>query len=95
MLDLLRMFVVMGFSTLITFLVLLALPQCRLREFMMPFVKIALVAACGAYVLSPVDVMPELVMGPFGMVDDLGVAVGGFLTLKSAIGDFKRMGRAA
>ena len=33
-------------------------------------------------------------MGPFGCVDDLGAAVGGFLTLASAISDFKRMGRA-
>jgi uncharacterized membrane protein YkvA (DUF1232 family) len=95
MFDLLRLIVMMGGLVMITFLVLLALPQCRLREIVMPFVKIAFVALCGAYVLSPVDAMPEIVLGPFGMVDDLGAAVGGFLTLKSAISDFKHMGHTA
>lgn len=95
MLELLNTLVTMGTLVVITFLVLLALPACQLRNFLMPFVKIGIVALCGAYVLSPIDIMPEIVLGPFGMVDDLGAAVGGFLTLTSAVGDFKRMGRAA
>ena len=95
MFELLNTLVTMGTLVVITFLVLLALPQCRLREIVMPFVKIGIVALCGAYVLSPIDIMPEIVMGPFGCVDDLAAAVGGFFTLKSAIGDFRQMGRAA
>ncbi len=95
MLELLRLMVMVGGLIVVTFLVLLSLPNCKLREFLLPFVKIAIVALCGAYILSPVDIMPEIVMGPFGMVDDLGAAVGGFLTLKSAIEDFRHMGRAA
>ena len=27
------------------------------------------------YVLSPIDLMPELVFGPFGVIDDIGVAI--------------------
>ena len=95
MLELLHTLVTMGTLIVIVFLLLLALPNCKLREFLMPFVKIAIVALCGAYVLSPIDIMPEIIMGPFGMVDDLGAAVGGFLTLTSAINDFKHMGRSA
>lgn len=95
MLELLRLMVMVGGLIVMTFLVLLALPNCKLREFLLPFVKIAIVALCGAYVLSPLDIMPELVMGPFGCVDDVAAAVGGFFTLKSAIEDFKHMGRAA
>lgn len=95
MLELLHTLVTMGTLIVIVFLLLLALPNCKLREFLMPFVKIAIVALCGAYVLSPIDLMPEIVLGPFGMVDDLGAAVGGFLTFKSALDDFKHIGRAA
>ena len=93
MLELLHTIVIAGSLLIVTFLILLALPKCRLREIVMPFVKVAIVALCGAYVLSPVDVMPEIVLGPFGLVDDLGAAVAGFLTLQSALGDFKQLNR--
>jgi uncharacterized membrane protein YkvA (DUF1232 family) len=32
---------------------------------------------CLIYVLSPVDLAPELVLGPFGLVDDVVVALVG------------------
>jgi uncharacterized membrane protein YkvA (DUF1232 family) len=38
-----------------------------------------------AYVLSPVDVMPEAILGPFGLVDDLAAAIAGFLAARYAI----------
>ena len=59
MLELFRLIVIGGFLTVITFMVLLALPQCRLREILMPFVAWGFVALCGAYALSPVDILPE------------------------------------
>ena len=35
-------------------------------------VHLAVIAgAAVAYVLSPIDVMPELIFGPFGLIDDL------------------------
>lgn len=27
------------------------------------------------YILSPVDIAPEILLGPFGLVDDIGVAI--------------------
>ena len=70
MLELLRLLVIIGGLIVITFLVLLALPQCKLREMLMPFVAWGFVALCAAYVISPVDILPEIVLGPFGLVDD-------------------------
>ena len=44
MLDLLHTLVTMGTLVVIVFLILLAAPTCQLRAFLMPFVKIAIVA---------------------------------------------------
>lgn len=92
MLELLRVPVICGFLTFITFLVLLALPQCRLREMLSPFLAWAFVALCAAYALSPVDVLPEILLGPFGLVDDLGAVVLGVGTAVSTIQARKRNG---
>ena len=90
MLELFRLIVVSGFLITMTFLILLALPQCRMREILMPFVAWGFVALCGAYALSPVDVLPEIVLGPFGLVDDLGAVVAGVGTAISTIQAQKR-----
>jgi len=31
------------------------------------------IIVCCIYIISPVDLMPEIVLGPFGMIDDAGV----------------------
>ncbi len=49
MLELLRLLVIMGGLIIITFMVLLALPQCKLRDMLMPFVAWGFVALCAAY----------------------------------------------
>lgn len=36
------------------------------------------------YVLSPLDVIPELVLGPFGLMDDLAIAVASLAVLLGA-----------
>ena len=64
MLELLRLLVIMGGLIIITFLVLLALPQCKLRDMLMPFVAWGFVALCAAYVISPVDALPEVAVRP-------------------------------
>jgi uncharacterized membrane protein YkvA (DUF1232 family) len=33
-----------------------------------------IIIACAAYILSPVDLLPEAVLGPFGIPDDLVAA---------------------
>ena len=85
MLELLRLLVIFGGLIIITGLVLLALPQCKLREMLMPFVAWGFVALCAAYAISPVDALPEVIFGPFGLVDDLGAVVMGVGTAAAAI----------
>ena len=61
----------------------------------MPFVAWGFVALCAAYAISPVDAMPEVVLGPFGLVDDLGAVVMGVGTAVATInaGKKKKAGR--
>ena len=90
MLELFRLLVIFGGLLAMTFLILLALPQSKLREIVMPFVAWAFVALCGLYAISPVDVLPEILLGPFGLVDDLGAVVLGVGTAISTIQAQKR-----
>lgn len=87
---LLCLLVVCGCLIVMTFMILLALPQCRLRQLLMPFVAWGFVALCVAYAISPVDILPEIVLGPFGLVDDLGAVVAGVGTAISTVQARKR-----
>lgn len=90
MLELLRLLVIFGGLIAMTFLILLALPQSKLREIVMPFVAWAFIGLCGLYALSPVDVIPEMLLGPFGLVDDFGAVVLGVGTAIATIQAQKR-----
>jgi uncharacterized membrane protein YkvA (DUF1232 family) len=70
MLELFRLLVLVGGVIVVTFLIMLSLPQCKLRDMLMPFVAWGFVALCAAYAISPVDALPEILLGPFGLVDD-------------------------
>jgi uncharacterized membrane protein YkvA (DUF1232 family) len=59
-----------GGMLMLAFLVLLAMPQSRLREIVMPFVGWAVCALSVAYVVSPIDLVPDFFVG-VGWVDDL------------------------
>ena len=75
----LRLLIQAGVLLFVVFLVLLALPQSRLREIVMPFVGWGVAALSAAYIVLPIDIVPEAVLGPFGLIDDLlalGVAIG-------------------
>lgn len=81
MFDLMGRAMICGTLLMLAFMVLLAMPQSRLREIVLPFVGWAVAALSAAYVLSPIDVMPEAILGPFGAADDvialaLGIASG-------------------
>jgi uncharacterized membrane protein YkvA (DUF1232 family) len=85
--DTLRLLIVCGSWLLIAFLVLLAMPQSRLREVVMPFVGWGVSALSVAYILMPVDVMPEAFFGPAGLIDDavaLAVAIGSGMAASNA-----------
>lgn len=77
----------LGCGTLLTiaFVVLLSLPKSELRKFLMPIVGWAMAIFCGAYVISPVDGVPEAVLGPFGLVDDLVAAMVGIASARAAM----------
>ena len=85
MMHLLEVLMIVGGLVVITFLVLLSLPQCKLREILMPFVAWAFVALCAAYAISPVDALPEIILGPFGLFDDLIAAAAGVSTAMATI----------
>jgi uncharacterized membrane protein YkvA (DUF1232 family) len=67
------------------FLVLLSMPESKLREAMMPVVCWCLAIACGVYVISPLDIVPEAFFGPFGLIDDIGAVVAGIAATRAAI----------
>ena len=84
MFSMLQTFLQCGTLLTIAFLVLLALPQCELRTFLMPIVSWAMTVFCALYVVSPVDVVPEAVFGPVGLIDDVLAAVVGYASYKKA-----------
>lgn len=66
----------------IAFMVVLAMPQSRMRDVM----KQVLVAIfCALYVISPVDFLPEIVLGPAGAIDDIAAVVIGIMSAKKAL----------
>ena len=63
-----------GFWDLVLLLPDLAVLLFRLaRDPRVPFVSKAIAAAAVGYVLSPFELMPEIVFGPIGLIDDLAV----------------------
>jgi uncharacterized membrane protein YkvA (DUF1232 family) len=45
----------------------------------------AIAIACGIYVISPVDALPEIILGPLGLFDDVGALVAGLLSARAAL----------
>ena len=75
--------IVVGIFALIALIgvVLLAISMFVIYRYRVPLRGIAAMAGALIYLVSPVDVLPEAVLGPFGLIDDLGVvgAVGMFV----------------
>lgn len=44
--------------------------------------RMATIAACVLYVVSPIDLLPEAVLGPFGLPDDVAAVVIGLRALR-------------
>ena len=68
-----------------TFAVLLSLPKSKLRDFLMPVIGWIVAIFCGIYCISPIDIVPEAVLGPFGLIDDLGALVTGIAAARIAM----------
>jgi uncharacterized membrane protein YkvA (DUF1232 family) len=65
-------------------LLLLALPQSKLRDFALPIIAWVFTAACGIYVISPLDAIPDVVP-VLGWIDDIGVAAAGIASAVTAL----------
>ena len=72
----------------VALIVALSMPQSAMRDVVKNAV---LTLICIAYVLCPIDPLPEIVLGPVGFVDDLGVAVAGVVTAKRAASSLKEL----
>ena len=75
--------IVIGFLAVILLVgvALLAVSLFVIYKYRVPLRGIAAMAGALVYLISPVDVLPEVVLGPVGLIDDLGVvgAVGMFV----------------
>ena len=85
----LKLFITCGTVFFVVMLVLLSLPQSRLRCVGMEMAKWAL--ACGLVLMipSPVDVIPDVVP-VIGWADDLGYIVGAIAAISGAVGERKK-----
>ena len=84
MLHFLELLVVVGAILTLALMILLALPASRLRDLIMPYVAWSFVVLCGFYILSPLDIVPDVFI-PFGFADDLGALVAGVATAMKTI----------
>jgi uncharacterized membrane protein YkvA (DUF1232 family) len=74
---------VLGFVAIVMLIdgVLLAVMMYVIFKYRMPLRGIAAMVGALIYLVSPIDLLPEAVLGPVGLIDDVGVvgAVGIFV----------------
>lgn len=80
-----QMLVLCGTVLAIAFVVLLSMPQSKLRAFLLPICGWCVAIFCGVYAISPVDIVPEVALGPFGLIDDIGAVVAGISAARTAM----------
>lgn len=85
----LQTLVICGTVFFITTLVLLALPQSRLRSVGLEISRYALAAGLLLLIPSPVDPVPD-VIPVIGWLDDIGYLVGAGYAISSALGERKK-----
>ena len=74
---------------LLALLVLLSLPQSKLKEIVLPFVGWAIAALSVAYIVSPLDVLPDFIP-IIGWADDLAALAVGIASALSAMNAGKK-----
>lgn len=87
--SLLKVVAICGTVFFIATLVLLALPQSRLRSVGLEVTKWAMAAGLGLMIASPIDVVPDVVP-VVGWADDLGYLVGAICAIRAAISERKQ-----
>lgn len=68
----------------IAFVIALSLPKSKFQTVVSEICSWAAVALCGLYVVSPMDSLPEVVLGPVGIIDDIGAIFLAWQAYKSA-----------
>jgi uncharacterized membrane protein YkvA (DUF1232 family) len=71
MFETIRTLILCGTLLVVAFLVLVSLPQSKLRDLLMPFIGWGVAALSVAYVIMPLDVLPDFIP-VVGWFDDLG-----------------------
>ena len=84
MFNTIRLVIWCGTGLLLATGLLAHLPNSPLRNVLVKVCGWATAALCGAYVVSPVDVVPEVLLGPFGLLDDLLAVIVGIMAARSA-----------
>jgi len=80
----LKFFVGCGTLMLIGFVVLAHLPKSPLRTLLVQICGWGTAALCGVYTVSPIDALPEVLLGPIGGIDDLIAIVVGIMSARAA-----------
>lgn len=84
----LRMFVGCGTLLFLAMLILLALPQSKLRTVGLELTKYALAAGLLLMLPLPIDVIPDVVPG--GFADDIAYLIGAIAAVRSGLGERKK-----
>jgi uncharacterized membrane protein YkvA (DUF1232 family) len=79
-----RFFFGCGTLLIVSLVVLAHLPRSPLRSTLMQICGWVTAAICGAWILSPIDPLPEILLGPFGLADDVLAAIVGFMSARAA-----------
>jgi uncharacterized membrane protein YkvA (DUF1232 family) len=79
-----RFFMGCGTLLVLAMVVLAHLPKSPLKTLLTQVCGWMGAALCGAYTLSPIDVMPEIVLGPFGLPDDVLAVIVGIMSARAA-----------
>jgi len=85
LLQIIQITIVCGTVLGVSFVALLAMPQSKLREFLLPIVGWLVAIFCGVYCISPVDIFPEAMFGPLGYIEDIGALVTGVTAARMAM----------
>jgi len=82
--------IVCGMLLALGFIFCLSHKDSQLGTFMTPVVGWALAIFCGLYICSPLDILPEVLMGPFGLPDDLIALAAGIASARAAMKSRKK-----
>lgn len=62
----------------------------RTGQFSISRKEVVLLIVAAVYILSPVDIVPEAVVGPLGLLDDLGALLGAVGVIGAALKRFRK-----